>query len=177
VQNPVKDARAGHRHGRTALRVAVALLLVPLGAACSGGSTTGTPVSEGTPSASARTSATTPPPVSPGATVATEVPGAAQVTAAVRGFYTRYETDPSKRTAEQYLTDAALAAVFAPGGDSDRVYCAQNIPASVSFDPPVMATDQATVVVTTHWGASSDRRIAVTVTLPDMLISKIDCPA
>jgi hypothetical protein len=94
----------------------------------------------------------------------------------VKAFYDHYAANPTDQDTRAFLTDAAAAAVFAPGADVDRVYCAQNTPTSLAFAPPVLSDGEARVVVTTRWSGSTDRRITVTVVLPDILIAKIDCP-
>jgi hypothetical protein len=103
--------------------------------------------------------------------------GSSQVAAAVKAFYDRYVTDPGNADLTAYLTTAAAARLFAPGGDADPVLCAQNTPVSLSFGPPLVRDGEASVSVTTHWaGGTTSGPITVTVALPDVLISGISCP-
>jgi hypothetical protein len=113
--------------------------------------------------------------------LATSSPGAeylpGQAFAQVQTFYSSYEQNASILT--KYVAPALATQITQSGGAQD-VFCAPDPPSSISYDPPTADTgDTVSAIVPIHesFVSGSMLTINVTVSLTNLLITNIACPA
>lgn len=104
-------------------------------------------------------------------------PAAPQAAGTVKAFYDRYLEDPVSKENQHYLTPELAARIYAGKGHPDLVFCDTSAPDSATYSEPSLSGDALRVTVTTRRKGSAHRTIDVTVTIPDILVSGISCPA